>query len=138
MGSTLIGVSSGTGEVGLGFETGSELERILENDITPAARLGVCVGENVSRDIKVVALAPDLTPAAVATLDEGAGDSFRPKAGSVTDDPFVAAPGPGVCLILGDANLGGRADGLIGPAAAAECERETGLCGGNAEVAGDV
>ena len=40
--STAMTVSStGSGEVARGLETGSELERMLEKDITPAARLGV-------------------------------------------------------------------------------------------------
>jgi hypothetical protein len=37
-----MGVSSRMGDVGRGFETGgSALERMLEKDMTPAARLGV-------------------------------------------------------------------------------------------------
>jgi hypothetical protein len=94
--SAAMGVSStGIGDIGRGLETGSELERMLEKDMTPAARLGV--------------------PAAGA-LDEGAGDSVLASAGRAVDaDPLVVALGIVICLRLGDAITGGLVDGLVGP-----------------------
>jgi hypothetical protein len=109
-----MGVSStGIGDIGRGLETGSELERMLEKDMTPAARLGVyanCqrIGQSSGGPWK-------LTPAAGA-LDEGAGDSVLASAGRAVDaDPLVVALGIVICLRLGDAITGGLVDGLVGP-----------------------
>lgn len=94
--STLIGVSSTTiGDLGLVFETGSE--RMLEKDMTPAARLGVLV--------------------AAGALDDGAGDSVRPKAGSAIEvAPFVPELCTEECRRVGEAILGGLLEGLMEPA----------------------
>jgi len=107
------------GEVGRGWDMGSEFDKILENDMTPAARLGVL--------------------AVPAALDDGAGDSLRPRAGNAIDDaPFVLGLGTGACLTMGEAILCGIADGLMEPAAGAGCVRDAGLRGGKLDVLGDV
>jgi hypothetical protein len=107
------------GDMGLGLETGSALERILENDMTPAARLGV--------------------PEAAGALDEGTGDSVRASAGNAPEDaPLVPGLVIGACLMLGDAIVCGLADGLIDPAVGAGWEWDTGLRGGKLDVPGEA
>lgn len=125
------------GDTSLGLATGSE--RMFEKDMTPAARLGVCYGRTRSAKVNPAWRGLGLTLGAPGVLEDGAGDSVRARAGNATDDaPFVAGLEVGACRMLGDAILGGLADGLIDPAAAVGWDWETGLRGGNVDVAGDA
>jgi len=93
-------LSKEIGDVGLGLEIGSELERMFENDITPEARLGVF-------------------EAGVARAD-GAGVSVRARGGSTVDADWLEwVLGMARCLKLGDVTVRLPADGLIDPAGGA-------------------
>jgi hypothetical protein len=71
-------------------------------------------------------------------LEDGTGDSVLASAGIPTEGvPFVTGLGMGACLIVGDAILGGRVNGLVDPAERAGWECELGLReGAKREVAG--
>ena len=108
------------GDFGIGFAAGSALDRILEKDMTPAARLGVCKHEKVSKPCGFSDVEQNLTLVVAAAdvffEDAGAGDSVRASAGNA---PFALEPVAGACLKVGDAILSGLPDGLIDPAVGA-------------------
>ena len=71
-------------------------------------------------------------------MEASTGDSALASADTPTEGvPLVTGLGMGACLIVGDAILGGRANGLADPAEMAGWECELGLrVGAKREVAG--
>ena len=116
-----MGVSSGSGEVGPGFATGAELERMLEKDMTPAARLGIWARHKLAGWPRMRSGVEERTLAATGrALEWGTGDSVLARADMpVEDAPFAIGLGMGGCLIVGEAILGGRDKGLADSAAGA-------------------
>jgi len=116
-------LSEAIGDVGLGLEIGSELERMLENDITPATRLGVYDSMLASDRQRRQERRKDgkkkgtrLTFEAGVARADGAGVSVRARGGSTVDaGPFEWALDMARCLKLGDVTVRLPADGLIDP-----------------------